>query len=96
MFLLRRVKLQQFWLTAITRAIVIEICEKNNIPVFEEDISVTELYNADQVFTTGTMGELAKVIEIDNRKIIDVGTILSDLQLLFNKLTEKEGENLPF
>ena len=42
------------------------------------------------------MGELAKVIEIDNRKIIDIGTILSNLQLLFNKLTKKEGQSLPF
>ena len=62
----------------------------------EKDISLTELYNADEVFTTGTMGELAKVVEIDNRKIVDTGTLLSDLQSLFNKLTKKEGCNLPF
>ena len=83
-------------LPGITRGLVIDICKNNNIPVFEKDISVTELYNADQVFTTGTMGELAKVIEIDNRRINDIGTILSNLQLLFNKLTKKEGQSLPF
>ena len=83
-------------LPGITRGLVIEICENNNIPVFEKDISIAELYNADQVFTTGTMGELAKVVEIDNRKIVDTGTLLSDLQSLFNKLTKKEGCNLPF
>ena len=62
----------------------------------EKDISVTELYNADEVFTTGTMGELARVVEIDYRKINNSGNILSELQILFRKLTEKEGEELPF
>ena len=46
---------------------------------------MTELYNADQVFTTGTMGELAQVIEIDKRQIKNKGKILDHLNLLFRK-----------
>ena len=83
-------------LPGITRSLIIEICKNNNIPIVEQDISVTELYNADEVFTTGTMGELARVNEIDNRKIENKGGVLMQLQSLFRKLTEEEGEKLPF
>jgi len=83
-------------LPGITRSLIIEICKNNNIPIVEQDISVTELYNADEVFTTGTMGELARVNEIDNRKIENKGGVLIQLQSLFRKLTEVEGEKLPF
>ena len=83
-------------LPGITRGLIIEICRNNNIPFIEQDISVTELYNADEVFTTGTMGELARVNEIDNRKIENKGGVLIQIQSLFTKLTEVEGERLPF
>ena len=83
-------------LPGVTRGLVIELCKNNSIPIVEQDISVTELYNADEVFTTGTMGELARVNEIDNRKIRSTGSILIKLQKLFRNLTETEGEELPF
>ena len=83
-------------LPGITRATVIQLCRNNNIPVRERNISVTELYNADEVFTTGTMGELARVVEIDQRKIENRGGALKQLQSLFRILTEREGEPLPF
>lgn len=51
-------------LCGITRQAVIDICKNNNIYIEERDISVTEMYNADEVFTSGTMGELARVSSI--------------------------------
>jgi len=83
-------------LPGITRGLIIEICKNNNISIVEQDISVTELYNADEVFTTGTMGELARVNEIDKRKIENKGGVLMQLQSLFRNLTEIEGERLLF
>jgi len=83
-------------LPGITRGLIIEICNKNNIPIIEKDISVTELYNADEVFTTGTMGELARVIELDKRPINNNGDLLNKLQELFRKITEKQGDRLSF
>ena len=83
-------------LPGITRGLIIDLCKRNNIPIIEQDISVTQLYNADEVFTTGTMGELARVVEIDNRKIKNTGSYFDKLQLIFRKLTEIEGEKLPF
>ncbi|MEC9210018.1 MAG: aminotransferase class IV [Bacteroidota bacterium] len=83
-------------LPGITRGLIFEICINNNIPIFEQDISLTQLYNADEVFTTGTMGELARVNKIDKRKIANNGVLLVQIQSLFRKLTEEKGEILPF
>lgn len=54
-------------LHGITRGLIIELCEKNNIPIIERDISLTELYNAEEFFCTGTMGELTPIVELDGR-----------------------------
>lgn len=85
-------------LPGITRATVINIAKENNIPLVERNISITEFYNADEVFTTGTMGELTKVYEIDGRIIENTGnsTLLETIQSHFAALTAKEGEVLPF
>ena len=81
-------------LPGITRGLIMKICGENNIPIFEKNISITEFYNADQVFTTGTMGELATVIEIDKREIKNKGEILSKIQDLFREKTQILGEKI--
>ncbi len=81
-------------LPGVTRGLIIKICGENNIPIFEKNISITEFYNADQVFTTGTMGELANVVEIDKRKIKNKGNILSKIKDLFSEKTQTLGEKI--
>jgi branched-chain amino acid aminotransferase len=81
-------------LPGITRGLIIKICRENKIPIFEKNISVTEFYNADQVFTTGTMGELAQVIEIDKRQINNSGRLLNTINSYFKVLTETTGEKI--
>ncbi len=56
-------------LHGITRGFVIELARNNDIPVQEKNLSLVEFYNADEVFATGTMGELTPVKEIDGRSI---------------------------
>src|SRR3984893_7198944 len=58
----------------ITRATVLEICAAEKIPCRETDLSPVDVYGADEMFCTGTMGELAGVTKIDNRLIGD-GTV---------------------
>ncbi|GAA1029288.1 D-amino acid aminotransferase [Virgisporangium ochraceum] len=53
----------------ITRQTVLELAAGNGIPAVVRDISLTEMYTADEVFCTGTMGEIAAVTEIDGRPI---------------------------
>ena len=56
-------------LPGITRATVIEDAREEGIPVLEKNISIAEVYTADEMFTTGTMGGIAPVLEIDGRLI---------------------------
>lgn len=58
-------------LPGITRATVLRLCDEENIPVAERNVSLTEFYTAEEAFTTGTMGELTPVVEIDGRRIGD-------------------------
>ncbi len=53
----------------ITRAAVLELCVRHGIAHEETDLTLTEAYRADEMFCTGTMGELAAVIRVDGRVI---------------------------
>jgi branched-chain amino acid aminotransferase len=77
----------------ITRAAVLEICRDSAIPCEERDLSLTEAYRADEMFCTGTMGELAAVTRVDGRVIGDgqPGAMTRRLSESFGKLTAREG-----
>ena len=77
----------------ITRATVIEICAAENIPYIETDLSLADVYGATEMFCTGTMGELAGVIRIDNRQIGNgrIGPMTKRLSDLYAKRTGEEG-----
>lgn len=85
-------------LPGITRGLVIELCKNNNIPIVERNISMAEMYNADIVFMTGTMGELTLINEIDGRAINNRNEtkLYLDLKDLFHNLTKIKGIPLPF
>jgi len=77
----------------ITRATVMDICAAEKIRCIETDLSVVDVYGADEMFCTGTMGELAAVIKIDNRVIGDgkVGAVTKRLSDLHAQRTATEG-----
>jgi len=77
----------------ITRATVLEICAAEKIPCVETDLSLVDVYGADEMFCTGTMGELAGVIKVDERIIGDgrVGLMTKRLSVLYARRTALEG-----
>jgi len=77
----------------ITRAAVLELCHENGIDCEERDLSLAEAYRADEMFCSGTMGELAAVTRVDGRVIGDgmPGAMTRRLSDLFGKLTAREG-----
>jgi branched-chain amino acid aminotransferase len=77
----------------ITRSAVLELCRDHAIPHEERDLSLTEVYRADEMFCTGTMGELAAVTRVDGRTIGDgrPGAMTRRLTELFRGLTAREG-----
>ena len=77
----------------ITRGTVIEICAAEKIRCVETDLSVVDIYGGNEMFCTGTMGELAAVTKIDNRHIGDgkVGAMTKRLSDLYTHRTASEG-----
>jgi branched-chain amino acid aminotransferase len=58
-----------YCMNGITRKKVIHVCKENNIPVYEKNFSLVDVYSADEAFITGTLGSLRHVINIDGRSI---------------------------
>ena len=77
----------------ITRATVLEICAAEKIPHGERDLTLEEVYASDEVFCSGTMGELAGIMRIDNRLIGkgEVGPMTKRLSDLYAHRTATEG-----
>ena len=72
-------------LPGITRNSVIEMCKNHEIEISEADITLSQFYNADGVFATGTMGELTPVVEIDGRSISKDDSLQKKIISLFKK-----------
>src|SRR4051812_23775911 len=77
----------------VTRAVVLEICLADGIECKERDVSLTEVYRADEMFCSGTMGELAAVTKVDGRTIGNgtAGPVTQKLSELFAERTRSEG-----
>jgi branched-chain amino acid aminotransferase len=78
----------------ITRTTVLEICRDAGIPHEERDLSLTEIYRGDEMFCTGTMGELAPVVKVDGRTIGTgtAGALTQQLMGRFRQRTDTEGD----
>ena len=85
-------------LPGITRRKVLQLAREISVPVVERNISIAEVYSADEIFTTGTMGELSPVLEVDGRTVGSgaAGPITLRLRALYWERTKTEGEPLPF
>lgn len=77
----------------VTRATVLRIAAEAGIPTAVGDFSLPQLYAADEAFVTGTMGELAPVVEVDGRRIGDgsPGRLTRELSAGFAALVSREG-----
>src|ERR1700737_3293630 len=77
----------------ITRATVLEICASEKISCRESDLTLDDVYRADEMFCTGTMGELAGVIKVDDRTIGDgkIGPMTARLSELYARRTATDG-----
>ncbi len=80
----------------ITRATVLELCAVNGIPHRETDLTLDDAYAADEMFCTGTMGELAGVTKMDDRVIGngEIGAMTRRLSDLFAERTANEGTDV--
>jgi branched-chain amino acid aminotransferase len=79
------VKNNQVWtstgdycMNGVTRQNIINLCKENDIPIYEKNFSLVDVYSADEAFITGTLGSLTNVTSIDNRNIGNDKNPISD------------------
>jgi len=83
-------------LPGITRRKVMDIARENDIVMEERNISISEVYACDEMFVTGSMGELTPVLEVDGRRIAEkAGALTLQIQALFRARTKVEGVRIP-
>jgi branched-chain amino acid aminotransferase len=80
----------------ITRAVVLELLTRSGTPHEVDDISPAEVRRCDELFVTGTMGELVPVLTVDGCTIGDgrPGPVTARLTAAFRDLTASEGTRL--
>lgn len=82
-----------YCMNGITRAKVIQLCRENNIPVFQRNFSLVDVYSADEAFLTGTFGAQTPVGVIDGRVIGkgQMGPMTERLRGLYKELVKTCG-----
>ena len=85
-------------LPGLTRQMILEIATEEGILTQEKNLSLTDLYSADEVFTSGTMGEITPILKVDGRDIGEgkVGAMTKRIQKLHSAVAYETGESVPF
>jgi branched-chain amino acid aminotransferase len=75
-------------LEGITRATVMELARDLWLDVVERRVDRSELYEAEEVFFTGTAFEIAPVVEVDHRPVGDgkIGKVTRRLQEMYTAI----------
>ncbi len=82
-----------YCMAGITRQKVIDLCQENDIPVFERDFSLSDVYSAEEAFLTGTFGAQTPVAEIDGRAIGSSGgpgPVTLNIRALYKALVQAD------
>ncbi len=76
-----------YCLDGITRRKVLRIAEEEGMTVCERNFTLTDVYNADESFVTGTFAGLQPVREVDGRQIGDGrrGPVVASLQAAYRR-----------
>ena len=81
-------------LNGITRAVVLEVAAAAGIPTATRAFSLTDVYDAEEAFVTGTFGGLTPVTAVDGRAIGGAvpGTMTTRLRELYRAAVEADVE----
>ncbi len=80
-----------YCLDGITRRNVVNLCKANDIPVYERNFSLTDVYGADEAFVTGTFAVVVPAHTIDGRVLTQGrGPMVARLQRLYRTLIERD------
>ncbi|MGH9381024.1 MAG: aminotransferase class IV [Thermoanaerobaculia bacterium] len=85
-------------LPGITRGVVLALAREHGIAAEQRRVTLAEVWSADEMFTSGTMGELTPVLEVDGRTMGDgsPGPVTLRLRDLYREHARATGTPLPF
>ena len=84
-----------FCLHGVTRQNIIDICKTKSIPIYEKNFTLSDVYDCEEAFVTGTFGGVVPVNEIDGHelKVLGDNSMAALLQSYYNDLVELESSN---
>ena len=82
-----------YCLHGITRQNIIDICKDKSIPIYEKNFTLSEVYECDEAFVTGTFGGVVPVSEVDNHElaVLPDNSLVSNLQAYYFELVDIES-----
>ena len=80
-------------LVGVTRQVVMDLAAEMEMPVRERDLTLFDIYSADECFLTGTAAEIVPVSRVDGREIGDgrPGPTTKRLMARFKEVTVTDG-----
>jgi branched-chain amino acid aminotransferase len=87
---------QQGALKGITRDAIFAIAKEIGVPIEEHDMTRYDVWNADEVFLTGTGAEVIPVVKLDGREIGDAkpGPVFAKVLAAFRRRVLVEGTRI--
>ena len=59
----------KYCLPGVTRQVVIDLCQENNIPILLKDFRIKDVHTSNEAFVTGTFAGIIPAVEIDGLKL---------------------------
>ena len=83
----------EYCLRGVTRQNIIDICRTSSIPIYERNFTLSDVYEADEAFVTGTFGGVVPVYEVDDHElaVLPDDSMVKELQSDYNDLVEQES-----
>ncbi|MDP3774455.1 MAG: aminotransferase class IV [Gemmatimonadales bacterium] len=86
----RTAPLSNYILPSITRALVLELCRTEGIPVREVPIYEHEIHRAEELFVASTVHEVGSIHDVQGRALPAERPVTDQLQRLFRAAVERE------
>ena len=82
-----------YCLHGITRQNIIDICKDKSIPIYEKNFTLSDVYECDEAFVTGTFGGVVPVAEVDSHELVVLpdNSLVSNLQAYYFELVDSES-----
>ncbi|MEC9333265.1 MAG: aminotransferase class IV [Candidatus Thermoplasmatota archaeon] len=83
----------EYCLRGVTRQNIIDICRTSSIPIYERNFTLSDVYEADEAFVTGTFGGVVPVYDVDDHElaVLTDESMVKVLQSHYNDLVEQES-----